>query len=501
MTPEPDPRPFAGLPGAAVVLPALPPGDPDHTALASLTTLIVRELPELEAEVGCPVTLAAGTPPPTAPAVLLGPARANPALAAWREGRRDLPDGPLVAIDRDASRVVVDAGSVAGMGDAMQLLRTAIAERRALVTPSDCDTVGAVIDRLDAEVRRTFPCLDQRAPGWADAVDRARAAMRDTDDLATLQTLMATLGDAHSWAKDTRVNGRLPYALHDDGATVRFWAVPEGSVAWDAGVRPGDAALAPDTAPWRHRTGSAPHARPWNIGYRALQGRVGEEVALAAVRADGTEARWTEIVPALPWDAPIAADRLDTRTGYLRVRSWLNTAEWADTFEAALAEMARYERLVVDLRGNVGGALVAAQDARTRFLPGRTHLGTIRFSTVTGPMDRPHDLGAEPPADGPVWTKPVRFLVDPLCYSATEDFLQGLQGLAHVQLVGQRTGGGSGRPRTIRLREHLIATISTALTFDREGRGIEGNGLAPDIAIPADPRHPDTTLERALAGW
>lgn len=500
MTSSGDPRPFSGRSQALLILPALPPDDPEHDALAAFTTLIVRELPEVEAEVGCPVALAA-EPAPDLPAILLGPARANPALAAWRAGRRALPKGPFVAIDRDADRVVVDAESIGEVGDAIQLLRTAVAERRELLTPSTCETIEQVIDRLDAEVRRTFPRLGDRAPDWTAAVDRARAAMRDAEDLATLQILMATLDDAHSWAKDTRINGRLPYALHDDGETVRFWAVPAGTAAWERGVRPGDACLAPDTAPWRRRTGSAPHARPWNIGYRALQGRVGETVALAAIRADGTETRWDEPVPTLPWVTPIEPDRLDARTGYLRIRGWLNTPDWRDAFESALTEMTRYDRLVIDLRGNVGGALVAAQDARARFLPGRTPLGTIRFSTVTGRMDRPHDLVAEPPATGPVWTRPVHFLIDPLCYSATEDFLHGLQGLPHVQLVGQRTGGGSGRPRTIRLRDHLIATISTALTFDREGRCIEGNGFAPDIAIPADPRHPDIPLARALEGW
>jgi carboxyl-terminal processing protease len=501
MTLTADPRPFSASASAVVVLPDRPANHPERAELVAFTTLLERELPELEAEVGCPVAIARSLPSTATPAILIGPAVATPALVTWRAVRPALPEGPLVAISRGAGRIVVDAGSIAAMGDAMQLLRTAIAGRHDLLTVSCCDSPDAVLDRLDAEVRITFPELAARAPGWADAVASARAAMRNADDLATLQTLMATLGDAHSWAKDTRVNGRLPYALHDDGTTARFWAVPEGSAAWDAGIRPGDICLAPDTGPWRVRTGSAPHARPWNIGYRAFQGRVGEEVALAAIRADGAETCWSEPVPALPWDAPISIDRLDRRTGCLRIRGWLNTPAWRDAFTSALSEMARYDRLVVDLRGNVGGALIAAQDARARFLPGRTELGTIRFSTVTGAMNRPHVLVAEPPRKGPVWTKPVRFLVDPLCYSATEDFLHGLQGLPHVQLVGQRTGGGSGRPRTICLREGVIATISTALTFDRAGRGIEGAGFAPDIAIPADPCHPDATLARALERW
>ncbi len=500
MTSTGDARPFVGRDVATVILPSLPADHPDHETVAAFITLIARELPELEAEVGCPVAIS-DTIPAATPAVLIGPASANPPLAAWRAARTDIPEGPVVAIDREADCVVIDAGTVAGMGDAMQLLRSAIAGRRDVLVPSDCENLDAAIDRVDAEVRLTFPRLAERAPGWAAAVDRAQAEMTGADGLATLQTLMATLDDAHSWAKDARVNGRLPYALHDDGMTTRFWSVPKNSVAWSEGVRPGDVCLVPELAPWRARTGSAPHARPWNIGYRALQGPVGTTVALAAIRAGGGEVRWREPVPSLPWDEPIAVDRLDSRTGYLRIRGWLNGAAWHDAFGDALRGMDRYERLVVDLRGNVGGALIAAQDARARFLPGRTALGTICFSTVTGAMGRPHPLVAEPPAEGPVWTKPVRFLVDPLCYSATEDFLQGLQGLPHVHLAGQRTGGGSGRPRTIRLGPHLIATISTALTFDRAGRCIEGNGFAPEFPIPVHPHRPDAALEAALTGW
>ena len=90
---------------------------------------------------------------------------------------------------------------------------------------------------------------------------------------------------------------------------------------------------------------------------------------------------------------------------------------------------------------------------------------------------------------------------DVRCYSAAEDFLLGLQGLPHVQLVGQKTGGGSGRPRTVQLRENLIVTISTALTFDREGRCIEGNGFQPDIPIEPNFDQSNSTLDHVLKHW
>jgi len=71
---------------------------------------------------------------------------------------------------------------------------------------------------------------------------------------------------------------------------------------------------------------------------------------------------------------------LPTGTGYLEVRGWLSTPEWESAMEAALRDLARCLRLIVDLRGNVGGNLVAAQAFRDRFLVGRTVLGSIRFS-------------------------------------------------------------------------------------------------------------------------
>lgn len=498
-----DPRPFTGRQRAGLILPQLPADHPDHHDLIAFRELILHELPELEAEVGCPVVPAdIASLTPDEPAILVGPASWNMALIRWRSTRsRPVPEGPYVAIDRQHERVVIDGPHLAEIGNAFQILRTAIAEGADVATPSPCVTAAEVIDRLDAEVRRTFPLLTERAPTWAAAVERARANMDSPDDLATLQRLMAALDDAHSWAKDPRINGRLPYHLHDDGQTVRFWSVPEVSAAWDHGVRPGDVCLAPDTTPWRERTGSVARTKPWNIGYRALQGRVGEVVELAARRGDGSEVRWQEAVPPLPWERPISTGRLDAHTGYIRILGWLNSRKWHDQLTSAFDEMTPFARLVVDLRGNVGGALVAAQEARTRFLADRTLLGSIRYSTATGELDRPHDIVAEPAPSGPTWTKPVRFLTDPLCYSATEDFLHGLQGLPHVQVVGQTTGGGSGRPRTILLREHIIATISTALTYDRTGRCIEGNGIPADIPIEPDVTDPDLTLELALRDW
>jgi carboxyl-terminal processing protease len=75
----------------------------------------------------------------------------------------------------------------------------------------------------------------------------------------------------------------------------------------------------------------------------------------------------------------------------------------------------------------------------------------------------------------------VVVLTDSLTFSASEDFLLGLQGLEHVTVVGRPSGGGSGRPRALRLLPGMTLTVSTALTYDREGHCVEGAGIPVDV--------------------
>ena len=160
--------------------------------------------------------------------------------------------------------------------------------------------------------------------------------------------------------------------------------------------------------------------------------------------------------------------------------------------------------MIVDLRGNPGGNLVAARAFRDRFLRERTVCGSVRFSDGTGALAEPAAIVGEPAEVGQRWDGEVRFLTDPLTYSASEDALLGLQGLPHVRVVGETSGGGSGRPRALRLLPGLGLTVSTALTFDRAGRCVEGAGIAVDDPVAPDrfaPEAPDRVLLAADRTW
>ena len=174
--------------------------------------------------------------------------------------------------------------------------------------------------------------------------------------------------------------------------------------------------------------------------------------------------------------------RLRSGCGYLRIAAWL--PDLAGEIDAAFGELRGAETLILDLRRNPGGNLVLAAATRDRFLRGTTTLGSIRYSAGGGELSQPFPLLAQPPEAAARWPGRLVALVDELTFSSSEDFLLGLQGLAHVTVVGRPTGGGSGRPRSVRLLPGWTLTISTALTYDRNGRCIEGAGIPADVTVP-----------------
>jgi carboxyl-terminal processing protease len=194
---------------------------------------------------------------------------------------------------------------------------------------------------------------------------------------------------------------------------------------------------------------------------------------------------WEEAPASLPEGPLVTWRRLEGGAGYLRIAVWAAGRGVDEAVDEALAELAGCKPLVLDLRGNPGGNLVLASRTRARFLREETALGEIRYSAGGGRLSEPFPLRADPAPPEQRWPGRLVVLTDPLTFSASEDFLLGLQGLEHVTVVGEPSGGGSGRARALRLLPGWTLTVSTALTYDRAGRCVEGSGIPVDVHLPA----------------
>ncbi|TDD67111.1 hypothetical protein E1262_20255 [Jiangella aurantiaca] len=485
-----DPRPFVGAAVAWMVLP-----DGGDAAARHLAELVTRERAEFAAELGAPVEVRRSGAAGAGPTMFLDvPGAPHPELAAWRRRTGSVAmAGPAVELAGDV--VVVTAGDDAGV--ALSLLRTAVRTGAAgVLTPRPARTAAEAADRLAAEVAWTYPAFALRGLDWPALVARHREAAVH-GGLDALQRWIAELRDPHTSVRAAGPRRVLPYTARGGGGSVRLAHVPRWSAGWAAGARPGDLLVAVggepvDAARLRATTGAEARTLESFAGRRALTLTGGAAAGVVVRSAGGRERSWLDDTE----PRPVSWSRLPSGTGYLRIRAWSDP----EALDAALTELGRCERLVVDVRGNSGGDLVTALRFRDRFLDRATALGTVRFSTGDGGLAGPAPITGTP-AEAGRWTRPTRFLVDRLCYSATEDALLGLRTMRHVQLVGEPSGGGSGRPRTVGLLDGVVLSVSTALTYEPGGRCVEGAGLAVDRELPPHLLATGAAVTAADTGW
>lgn len=403
-------------------------------------------------------------------------------------------DAPQLLVDRGVRRVEARGASLDDCAAALHLLRTARRTGVDIARHASADTATEAVERVSAEVETTWPSFALAEIDWVRLSDVFRPSPSDIDLVGGFQRWVAQLGDGHTNVHAQGGVGALPYTARAHEGRLVFGDIPTGTPAWELGVRSGDVLLGVDVPHLWDCVGATPHLKPWLVGRRALSGIAGEPLELTIRRADGSTVTVDDVPGLSTWPQPIEHFRLQSGTGYLRIRRWL--AGDADAIDHALTDLEDTQRLIVDLRGNAGGTLVAATAFRRRFLLHPTRMGSVRFSVGDGTLSAPAYYDDEP-SDRRRWTKPVRFVTDALTYSASEDALLGLGQLAHVEVVGEPSGGGSGRPRTVPLLGSSFLTVSTALTYDHTGRCVERAGIHLDRPLRADSQ----ILTKTDAAW
>lgn len=198
----------------------------------------------------------------------------------------------------------------------------------------------------------------------------------------------------------------------------------------------------------------------------------------------------------------MAYGRMASDVGYVRIPSFLG-ADWADEIDQALATFKGFRGVVVDIRGNGGGSDQTARRIAGRFLSADRLARYLRYRNGPAHGDFSGYIEEHVGPAGPgAFQGKVVLLTDRRSYSAAESFVLYLRGAPGVTVVGDSTGGASGRPIARELANGWTYRLSSWQEFTPDKVSYERVGLAPDVWVPGDSaalrRGFDRQLEAAL---
>jgi len=257
----------------------------------------------------------------------------------------------------------------------------------------------------------------------------------------------------------------------------------DGSPAEDAGLRPGDQIMAID--------GTSTEGESVSSLVYVVRGESGTDVTLTIQRGEETsDVTITREVIDLH---EVSSELLNDGVGYLRLTSFTDRAPglFTDALQGLLDQGAT--SFVLDLRGNPGGYIVAAQGIASQFVPQGKLLFTVesdgnvqRWESETGLVQ-----------DESV---PVVVLVDAGSASASEIVAGALKENDRATILGEPTFGKN----TVQIWNDLPNGGGLRLTTDRwftpDHNSAAPNGIAPDVVVaaPDDPTSTDDPqLDRA----
>jgi C-terminal processing protease CtpA/Prc len=350
---------------------------------------------------------------------------------------------------------------------------------------------------------------------------------------AGVRTLLAELGSSHTGFYHERPLHVLPQ--HTINATFRrvarngderwmFLDVFEGGPAHSAGVRPGATLVAVDGVECGDDTPQFGFGRVHSLSVSTGNWRQIRTIEVSVPNCKGTTQRPPMVEP-----NSVTHAMSGKRTGVLTIRHFPGSAgiRFANTLDAAVGQLKAQgcDRLIVDLRGNIGGSLGFARLA-SYMCPGRTPIGHSLTPKRLRSGYRVEDLPRVPMprtrgellmtlAQFSLRDKSVMLLsqglgrqpfhgriavvVNEWTNSAAE-IVAGFaaeQGLARI--VGRKTRGNVLGAMNFKVGSGYWLRLPIMGWFTSQGRSLESCGVAPDVAADISPECLEAGIDDQMA--
>ncbi|HUR64721.1 MAG TPA: S41 family peptidase [Chitinophagaceae bacterium] len=241
--------------------------------------------------------------------------------------------------------------------------------------------------------------------------------------------------------------------------TIYIKEIFKGYPADRTGIKPGDVLLQIDTVSLKDKT--------IEQAFPLLRGKPGTAVSVRLFRPSTKESftintnREEVLLPSVPYHGVLAND-----IGYIKITG--ETAQTGDEVRNALMEIKRNPKLkglVLDLRGNIGGAMNQAIKVANLFLS----KGLVAVSVKSWRTDTIAYLKEEP-----IDTQlPMVLLIDKETASAGEIIAGALQDHDRAILIGEKSFGKGMVQRLYNLPDGQLLKLTTEYYFTPSGRCIQ----------------------------
>lgn len=240
----------------------------------------------------------------------------------------------------------------------------------------------------------------------------------------------------------------------------------DGTPAARAGIKSGDLITAIDGKPISAEDGMEP-----------LRGAPGSRIVLTLVREGTPKPFDVSLVRDTIRLASVRSRMLEPGYGYVRISAFqTDTAADFQKQVDTLQQNGKLRGLVLDLRSNPGGLLLAAVQIADDLLDtgnivstrGRLSISDSKFDATPG--DR---LGGAP----------VVVLVDAGSASASEVLAGALRDNGRARVVGSRTFGKGSVQTVLPLDNGDSVKLTTARYYTPSGKSIQASGIVPDVVV------------------